>query len=153
MQDAGWFPLADCEAVGAAPAEAEAGRVGWWAARPAPEAPVAVVEARCPHRLVRLAHGGVDGGRLRCPYHGWEFGSDGACAVVPSNGPDAAVPPRARLRTPWGVREDAGTIWIAPTAPGQPDAEPDRRAEDQLLTNVDPSLRSGWHPVALASEL
>jgi phenylpropionate dioxygenase-like ring-hydroxylating dioxygenase large terminal subunit len=153
MQDAGWFPLADSGAVGAAPVEADAGGVRWVAYRPAPGAPVAVVEARCPHRLVRLTHGRVERGRLRCPYHGWEFGSDGACAVVPSNGPDAAAPPRARLRTPWGVVEDRGTIWIAPTAPGRPDAEPDRRAEEQLLTNVDPSLRSGWHPVALLTEL
>jgi phenylpropionate dioxygenase-like ring-hydroxylating dioxygenase large terminal subunit len=121
--------------------------------RPAPEAPVAVVEARCPHRLVRLAHGAVHGGRLRCPYHGWEFEPDGACAVIPSNGPDAAVPPRARLRTPFGVREEGGTIWVAPVPPGAPDAEPDRRAEEQLLTNLSPGMRTGWHPVALISEL
>jgi phenylpropionate dioxygenase-like ring-hydroxylating dioxygenase large terminal subunit len=153
MQDPGWFPLADSEAVGVAPVEAEAGGVRWVAYRPAPGAPVAVVEARCPHRLVRLTHGAVDGGRLRCPYHGWEFGPDGACAVIPSNGPDVAVPPRARLRTPCGVREEGGTIWVAPVPPGAPGAEPDRRAEEELLTNLHPSLRSGWHPVALVSEL
>ena len=149
----GWFALAPADEVGAAPLEAEAGGVHWVAYRPARGGPPSVVEARCPHRLVRLAHGSVEGGRLRCPYHGWEFGQDGLCAVIPSNGPDAAVPPRARLRTPWAVREDDGVVWIAPTAPGEPAAEPDRRAERDVLTNLDPSLRSGWHPVALVAEL
>jgi phenylpropionate dioxygenase-like ring-hydroxylating dioxygenase large terminal subunit len=153
MQDAAWFPLAASDAVAATPVEAEAAGVRWLAYRPEPGAPAAVVEARCPHRLARLVHGTRVGDRLRCPYHGWEFGADGACAVIPSNGSDAGVPPRARLRTPWGVREEGGTIWIAPAAPGGPDAGPDRRAEEQVLTNVDAGLRSGWHPVALRSEL
>src|SRR3954454_20137576 len=124
MASDGWFTLIASDAVGAAPVEAEAGGVRWVAYRPAPGAPVAVVEARCPHRLVRLAHGNVEGGRLRCPYHGWEFGSDGACAMVPSNGPDAAVPPRARLRTPWAVREDGGTIWSPRPPPAIPAPSP-----------------------------
>jgi phenylpropionate dioxygenase-like ring-hydroxylating dioxygenase large terminal subunit len=51
------------------------------------------------------------------------------------------------------VREADGVVWVAPAAPEGGDAEPDRRAEEHVLTNVDPSLRSGWHPVALASEL
>ncbi|HYJ75876.1 MAG TPA: Rieske 2Fe-2S domain-containing protein [Kineosporiaceae bacterium] len=67
MQDAGWYPLADSGAVGVTPVEAEAGGVRWVAYRPSSGAPVVVVEARCPHRLVRLAHGTLEGGRLRCP--------------------------------------------------------------------------------------
>ena len=149
----GWLRLIASDAVGAAPIEAEAGGERWVAYRPSPGAPVVVVEARCPHRLVRLSHGSVEAGRLRCPYHGWEFGADGACALIPSNGTDAAVPPRARLRTPWRVREEAGAVWIAPQAPGADAVEPDRRAEDLVLTNVDESLRAGWHAVALVDEL
>jgi phenylpropionate dioxygenase-like ring-hydroxylating dioxygenase large terminal subunit len=51
------------------------------------------------------------------------------------------------------VREHEGTVWVAPVEPGAGPAEPDRRARDDLLTNLDPSLRSGWHPVALGPEL
>jgi phenylpropionate dioxygenase-like ring-hydroxylating dioxygenase large terminal subunit len=135
------------------PVEAEAGGVRWVAYRPAGGEPAAVVEARCPHRLVRLAHGTVLDRRLQCAYHGWQFEPGGACAVVPSNGPDAAVPPRAHLRTPWGVREHDGTVWIAPVEPGTGPAVPDARAAEDLLTNLDPGLRAGWHPVALLREL
>jgi phenylpropionate dioxygenase-like ring-hydroxylating dioxygenase large terminal subunit len=150
---AGWFPLVPSASVRDVPVEAEAGGVRWVAYRPTPGGAAAVVEARCPHRLVRLAHGTLVEGRLRCAYHGWEFDPDGACAVVPSNGTDAAVPSRAHLRTPWGVREHEGTVWVAPGEPGGAPARPDTRAEDDLLTNLDPGLRPGWHPAALLREV
>ncbi|HYJ75877.1 MAG TPA: hypothetical protein VEV65_09780 [Kineosporiaceae bacterium] len=51
------------------------------------------------------------------------------------------------------MREDDGVVWVAPDDPEQESAGPDRRAEEHLLTNVDPGLRSGWHPVALVTEL
>jgi phenylpropionate dioxygenase-like ring-hydroxylating dioxygenase large terminal subunit len=151
--EAGWFPLVPSESVRDVPVEADAGGVRWVAYRPTAGEPPAVVEARCPHRLVRLAHGSVVDGRLQCAYHGWQFEPGGECTIVPSNGPDAAVPPRAHLRTPWGVREHEGTVWVAPVEPGSDPATPDGRAEDELLTNLDPSLRAGWHPVALPTEI
>ncbi len=150
---AGWLPLVPSAALGGAPVEAEAGGVRWVAFRPGPGEAPGVVEARCPHRLVRLAHGTVVDGRLQCRYHGWQFEPGGDCALVPSNGPDAAVPPRAHLRAPWGVREQDGTVWVAPVEPGSGPATPDRRGEDMLLDNLDPSLRAGWHPVARSAEI
>jgi phenylpropionate dioxygenase-like ring-hydroxylating dioxygenase large terminal subunit len=42
----------------------------------------------CPHRAVPLSAGRQieTGGRVtvECPYHGWRFGTDGACALIPS---------------------------------------------------------------------
>lgn len=38
---------------------------------------------RCPHRNYPLSQGRVENGRLVCPYHGWAFERDGACAEVP----------------------------------------------------------------------
>jgi phenylpropionate dioxygenase-like ring-hydroxylating dioxygenase large terminal subunit len=52
---------------------------------------------RCPHRGTALSLGTVEAGALVCPYHGWQFGSDGRCRHVPQLAPDAPIPPRARL--------------------------------------------------------
>ena len=148
-----WWPVAVSAEVTTAPRRVVAGEHAFTAFRAAPGEPVSVVSERCPHRLVKLAHGTVVGGRLRCPYHGWEFGGDGACVLIPSSGPGAEVPPRARLQRPWGVREQDGTVWVAPAPPGGGAAPPDLRATEETFTNLDPSLRFGWHPVALGDEV
>lgn len=149
--DGGWWPVAASADLGAAPVAVDVAGEAYVAFRPEPGAPAAVLPLRCPHRLVRLDHGTVTGGRLRCPYHGWEFGPDGDCAVVPSAGPDAAPPPRASLAAPWGVKEVDGTVWVAPVEPGSDAVPPaDRRAAvGDTFTNLDPSLQHAWHPVAV----
>lgn len=38
---------------------------------------------RCPHRNAPLSLGKVIAGNLECPYHGWQFGGDGACREIP----------------------------------------------------------------------
>ena len=39
----------------------------------------------CPHRQAPLSEGRVDAvsGCIECPYHGWQFETDGACARIP----------------------------------------------------------------------
>src|SRR5689334_11114667 len=106
----GWFRVARSQDVTTRPVPVEAGGRRYVAFRPALDRPAAVVPERCPHRLVRLSHGKVVDGHLQCPYHGWQFEAAGRCVEIPSNGPDAAVPPRAHLSAPWGVREEDGTI-------------------------------------------
>lgn len=34
---------------------------------------VSVLEGRCPHRAGKLVGGRIDGERLICPFHGWDF--------------------------------------------------------------------------------
>jgi nitrite reductase/ring-hydroxylating ferredoxin subunit len=113
----GWFPAIRAADVAAGPVAVRAGTRRYVAFRPEPGGPISVLSARCPHRLVDLAHADVVQGRLRCPYHGWQFDPDGNCAQVPSNGPDAGVPPRADLDRPWRVRELGGVVWVAPVDP------------------------------------
>lgn len=51
----------------------------------------------CVHRGGSLAGGKLVGDAVQCPYHGWEFGGDGACRRIPSLGPAARIPGRARV--------------------------------------------------------
>jgi phenylpropionate dioxygenase-like ring-hydroxylating dioxygenase large terminal subunit len=100
---------------------------------------------RCPHRLVPLSAGTVEGGALRCAYHGWEFAADGRCVALPSLGPDATIPPRAHLAAGPSVREEDGFIWLRRD---HIDALP---GLTETLTNVDDGLLRAWHPVALSA--
>src|SRR5664280_405305 len=152
----GWFPAIRAADVAAGPVAVRAGTRRYVAFRPEPGGPISVLSARCPHHLVDLAHADVVQGRLRCPYHGWQFDPDGNCAQVPSNGPDAGVPPRADLDRPWRVRELGGVVWVAPVDPSlasDHSEHVDHRATEEILTNLDPALEAAWHPLALSDEV
>lgn len=64
---------------------------------------------RCPHRGVRLSLGRVADGCLECPYHGWRFAGDGACALVPFNH-EAKREQLAAVAVP--TVERGGLIWV-----------------------------------------
>jgi len=67
--------------------------------------------AACIHRGGALANGQVLGGDIECPYHGWRYGPDGRCTRIPSLGPKAKIPPRARIDS-YPVREKYGLIFV-----------------------------------------
>jgi len=46
------------------------------------------LQDRCVHRNSRLSPGVVEGGCLRCPYHGWLYDAEGQVIEVPAEGPD-----------------------------------------------------------------
>jgi phenylpropionate dioxygenase-like ring-hydroxylating dioxygenase large terminal subunit len=66
---------------------------------------------RCPHRNVKLSGGTVADGRVRCPYHGWEFEGSGRCAYVPSLCAGEAIPSTARVAA-YEAREQDGYVWV-----------------------------------------
>ena len=78
---------------------------------------VSAAPDRCPHRQAPLSCGKVIDGLLECPYHGWSFDGAGRCVLIPSSGPGAAVPSKARVHTVW-VQERYGLVWIAVDEPG-----------------------------------
>jgi phenylpropionate dioxygenase-like ring-hydroxylating dioxygenase large terminal subunit len=140
-----WLPVAEDADVSTTPVAVVADGVPLVVLRPAADLPPVVFADRCPHRLVPLSAATLTGGRLRCAYHGWEFDGSGACVDLPSQ--PGAAPPRADLPPGPRVRIADGTVYVlaedlAATAPDPAD----------VLTNEDPGLRRGWHPVALASE-
>ncbi len=65
---------------------------------------------RCPHRGARLSLGRVHADRLECPYHGWQFTSDGHCAQVPAV-PDFVPPPAHCVRS-FATQQAYGLVWV-----------------------------------------
>jgi phenylpropionate dioxygenase-like ring-hydroxylating dioxygenase large terminal subunit len=65
----------------------------------------------CPHRGTALSSGKVEQDCLRCPYHGWKFGSDGICIEIPANQPSISIPKKARVNS-YPVQEKYGFVWL-----------------------------------------
>lgn len=68
-------------------------------------------EDRCPHRGVPLSLGRVDGDRLACAYHGWQYAAqDGRCVAIPAM-PNQPVPGKVCVKT-YPVQERQGLVWV-----------------------------------------
>jgi len=65
----------------------------------------------CIHRGGSLSRGKVVNDAVQCPYHGWRFNGGGACVEIPSLGPEASIPKRARIDS-YPVAEKWGWIWV-----------------------------------------
>ena len=87
----------------------------------------------CPHRAAPLSAGKLtreaDGAEsVECPYHGWRFRTDGACAAIPSLVDDQAMDvSRIRVRN-YPATESQGLVfvWISsyPRFTGEPSEPP-----------------------------
>jgi len=80
-----------------------------------------VIDDVCPHLGAHFSEGGtVQGNCVRCPYHHWQFGRDGACQSIPYS---QKVPVKARVRA-YAVVERYGMIFMyRDQAGGRPDYE------------------------------
>ncbi|MPS94500.1 aromatic ring-hydroxylating dioxygenase subunit alpha [Comamonas sp.] len=86
---------------------------------------------RCPHRGARLSMGRVENGHLECPYHGWQFSSQGQCVKVPAV-PDFTPPASQRVQA-FEVQEAYGLIWVR--------LEPSDSQLPVFAADTDPHLR------------
>ncbi|MFI1035113.1 Rieske 2Fe-2S domain-containing protein [Streptomyces sp. NPDC020951] len=77
-----------------------------------------LVDRGCPHRGADLALGRLEDGGLRCCFHGWLFGRDGACLDTPAEPSGGGLAARVRLGS-YPVREINGVIW-GYLGPGEP---------------------------------
>lgn len=115
-------------------------------------------DAFCPHLGAHLGvEGRVIGESIRCPFHGWRFGTDGRCVEIPYC---SDIPERARIRT-WHAEEQNGEvyIWFHPenTAPqwelpvlgelGDPDWTAPRYAEFEVPAHVQDIAENSCDPV------
>lgn len=77
----------------------------------------------CPHRAAPLSAGRVVEDTVECPYHGWRFRTDGACAAIPSLTANQAMEvSRIRVRR-YPAVESQGLvfIWVGGDARSEPD--------------------------------
>ncbi|OWT61910.1 iron-sulfur containing oxygenase [Candidimonas nitroreducens] len=68
-----------------------------------------MVAGRCRHRQTVLHTGWVQGERIRCMYHGWQYDGTGACTQRPAE-KEQAVPPHCRIPG-YAVHEYCGLIF------------------------------------------
>jgi hypothetical protein len=61
----------------------------------------------------------VRGDRLACLYHGWQWRTDGGCALIPAH-PDLEPPETLRVSA-YPCAERDGLAWLAETAPALPE--------------------------------
>ncbi len=118
-----WYVIASSDELGAAPIPRTIFGLPLVLFRDGSGNAIALLD-RCPHRNVPLSGGKVIGGQLECPYHGWRFDGTGSCKAIPSL--KGEVDARARMATPFPVRELDGFVWIYPTPWGEPTHEPYR---------------------------
>jgi 5,5'-dehydrodivanillate O-demethylase oxygenase subunit len=87
-----------------------------------------LVERHCPHRGADLSYGWVDDAGLRCSYHGWAFGPDGACTAQAFEEAPPADGFRSKVTAgSYPTAELGGLVWgyLGPRpAPLLPDFEP-----------------------------
>ncbi|CAL1362415.1 unnamed protein product [Linum trigynum] len=80
------------------------------------------VQNTCAHRACPLDLGSVNEGRIQCPYHGWEYSTDGTCEKMPST---RLV--NVKLKS-LPCFEQEGMIWVwpgtDPPAPNLPSLKP-----------------------------
>jgi renierapurpurin 18,18'-hydroxylase len=76
---------------------------------------VHALENACPHKGIELHRGEVNGDRLVCPYHGWEFAPTGECAHIPYFPPDQKLP-CAQARS-YPADQRYGIVWVFPGDP------------------------------------
>jgi phenylpropionate dioxygenase-like ring-hydroxylating dioxygenase large terminal subunit len=78
--------------------------------RPTLGAPAVIMSDLCVHRGGALSGGRVKDGCIECPYHGWRYGPDGACRLIPSVEPGTTIPKRARIDS-YPTVERSGFVW------------------------------------------
>lgn len=69
---------------------------------------VIVLEDKCPHRGAKLSLGRLIDDKLECPFHGFQFNTEGRCAYVP----ELQKPALNLCAHTFQVQEKHGFVWI-----------------------------------------
>jgi phenylpropionate dioxygenase-like ring-hydroxylating dioxygenase large terminal subunit len=70
-----------------------------------------VLSDTCIHRGGALGKGWVRDGRVICPYHGWQYESDGKCSMIPTYGKETKPPARAKVDS-YPTQEKYGIVFV-----------------------------------------
>ena len=94
---------------------------------------VGVLDAHCAHRGTSLEYGRIEENGIRCCYHGWLYGTDGACLEQPGEPP--ASTQKSRIAQPAYPAQEFGGLVFAYMGPL--DKQP-------LFPRFDILEREGW---------
>jgi phenylpropionate dioxygenase-like ring-hydroxylating dioxygenase large terminal subunit len=106
-----WYAVEESASVGASPRKVVVLGQDLVLFRRSSDGKIVALSNQCVHRMGSLAGGTVDGDNVRCPYHGWTFGEDGACTGIPANPAGAAIPRKARVDS-YPTVERYGWVWV-----------------------------------------
>ena len=65
----------------------------------------------CIHRGTPISLGTIEGDKVVCCYHGWEYNAEGKCTRIPSLPSEHPIPKKARLET-YQARDRYGLVWV-----------------------------------------
>ncbi|WP_110208958.1 aromatic ring-hydroxylating oxygenase subunit alpha [Nocardioides daejeonensis] len=82
------------------------------------EGELAVFKDMCVHRGAALSQGWVKEGKLVCPYHGWQYNTEGTCVRIPSR-PESQPIPELAHAIAYTVQERYGLVWVVLGEPAQ----------------------------------
>ena len=71
---------------------------------------IGLLGEHCPHRGASLEYADIEGGGLRCPYHGWLFDIHGRCLEMPAEPKDSKFCDKVKQLS-YPVRELGGLIF------------------------------------------
>jgi phenylpropionate dioxygenase-like ring-hydroxylating dioxygenase large terminal subunit len=66
---------------------------------------------KCCHRGASLCTGKLVGGRVQCPFHGFEYDTDGKVKFIPANGKVSPVPSNFQVKS-YLVKEKGGLVFV-----------------------------------------
>ena len=97
------------------------------------------VENRCAHRQLKLSLGQVEGCRLVCAYHGWQYDGDGRCVEIPHERYGRGFP-RLALRT-YPVQVRYGLSGCSRETPRRPGNAGYRTSRNSRVRRAGPAYR------------
>jgi vanillate O-demethylase monooxygenase subunit len=65
----------------------------------------------CVHRGTPISLGTIEGDKVVCCYHGWEYNAEGKCTRIPSLPSKHPIPKKACLKT-YQARDRYGLVWV-----------------------------------------
>jgi len=106
----GWYPVLEAIRVAGRPVGVKrfGRRLVLWRGK---DGAVHAMDERCPHRGAALSDGHVQDNAIACPFHGFEYGADGACQLMPCEGATARIPGGLQVQV-YPLREEHEILWL-----------------------------------------
>lgn len=104
------------------------------------------VQNTCAHRACPLHLGSVNEGRITCPYHGWEYSTDGKCEKMPSTKLQ-----NVKIKSLPCLEQD-GMIWIWPGDETPTDSIPSLQPPSGFRIHAEVNLYPTFQMLSLITE-